>query len=127
VRSFSDSKEMQQVISTQPRRKLNLSANFKLGRKTDLSIRFLAQSQTTWNYLKIPFYIPSQDQINARYNTDITINRKLLHDWINLTVGAKNIFNQANIYQTNGAMLNARYFASVAVQLQQIGKKTRKP
>lgn len=127
VRSFSDSKEMQQVISTQPRRKLNLSANFKLGKKTDLSIRFLAQSQTTWNYLKIPFYIPSQDQINARYNTDITINRKLLHDWINLTVGAKNIFNQANIYQTNGAMLNARYFASVAVQLQQIGKKTRKP
>ncbi len=127
VRSFSNNKEMQQVISTQPRRKLNLSACIKLGKKTDLGLRFLARSQTSWNYIQMPFYVPTQGNIKAIYNTDITINRKLLHDHVNLTVGAKNIFNQGILYQIDGAQLNARYFVSLAVQLQQIGKKTPKP
>ncbi len=75
----------------------------------------------------MPFYVPTQGNIKAIYNTDITINRKLLHDHVNLTVGAKNIFNQGILYQIDGAQLNARYFVSLAVQLQQIGKKTPKP
>lgn len=126
-KSSASNNETNDIVLTQPRRKLSISSGIKIGKKTDIGIRFLTISKTQWNKFIVPIKQNTNTTLPAQSFTDLTISRKIFNNHAQITIGAKNIFNQQVVYLPWGANFNARYFATLTIQLQEIGKKTKKP
>ncbi|MFN3445277.1 MAG: hypothetical protein ACK44D_06010 [Bacteroidia bacterium] len=121
----SNQKELQQVLSTEAKRKLLISAYYKLPARFDVAMRTQTLSKTAWqNYEN---GVLQTVNIPSIFNTDVSINKKMWGERININATLKNIFNQKEWYHPLGANFATRFMVTAQIKFDQLPKKLMKP
>ncbi|MBP9186458.1 MAG: hypothetical protein KBG11_05140 [Bacteroidia bacterium] len=122
----SNQKELQQLLQNEANRKLVFSAFYKLPARFDLALRTQAISKTNWQWYNSNGILQTQ-QLSGVFTTDISINKKLWADKININATIRNLFNQQEFYNPMGANFNTRFMITAQVKFEQLTKKLTKP
>lgn len=121
----SNQKELQDVLSTEAKRKFILSSYYKLPARFDIATRTQALSKTAWqNYNNGTLQTVN---IPAVFTTDISINKKLWGERININATLRNVFNQKEWYHPLGANFATRFMVTAQIKFDQLPKKLIKP
>ena len=89
-------------------------------------MRTQALSKTNWQYYNANGDLISQ-QLKGIFTTDISINKKLWADKVNINATIRNIFNQQEFYNPMGANFPTRFMVTAQVKFEQLTKKFTKP
>ncbi len=121
----SNQKDLQSVLSNEAKRKLLLSMYYKLPARFDVAMRTQAISKTAWqNYDNGTLQMV---HIPANFTTDVSINKKMWGERININATLRNIFNQKEWYHPLGAIFATRFMVTAQIKFDQLPKKIMKP
>jgi hypothetical protein len=121
----SNQKDLQTVLSNEAKRKLLLSMYYKLPARFDVAIRTQALSKTAWqNYDNGTLQMV---HIPSNFTTDLSINKKMWGERININATLRNIFNQKEWYHPLGANFATRFMVTAQIKFDQLPKKIMKP
>ena len=121
----SNQKELQTVLSNEAKRKLLLSMYYKLPARFDVAMRTQALSKTAWQN----YYNGALQMVNipSNFTTDVSINKKMWGERMNINATLRNIFNQKEWYHPLGASFSARFMVTAQIKFDQLPKKIMKP
>jgi hypothetical protein len=121
----SNQKDLQSVLSNEAKRKLLFSMYYKLPARFDFAMRTQAISKTAWqNYDNGALQIVN---IPSNFTTDVSINKKMWGERININATLRNIFNQKEWYHPLGASFSTRFMVTAQIKFDQLPKKIMKP
>jgi hypothetical protein len=115
----SASKQMQQLLNSDAKRKLCVSFYLKLPARIDIGIRSQAVSKTSWMYFDMNGNLVSTT-IPSVFTTDISFNKKLWGEHIMVNATIRNLFNQREQYYPIGADFQMRLFVSAIVKFENL-------
>lgn len=115
----SASKDMQQLLNSDARRKLAISFYLKLPARIDIGVRSQTISKSTWVYFdengnQASMTIPSV------FTTDFSFNKKLWGEHVQVNATIRNLFNQPEQYHPLGADFQMRFFVSAIVKFENL-------
>lgn len=116
------------MISGIPKHKTTVIFNYQMPWNLHIWSRFYYQSETRWNHL--PDYINRNTSVimDARFISDIGVNRSFSNNRLNLNFTVNNVFNTAEQYYPYGVTRGPRIQVSVAWNLDQLfGSAVAKP